>query len=239
MNILIPMAGAGSRFSKQGYKLPKPLIDVSGEPMIKRCIDSLGVPGRYIFIIRTYENRNHYNQLKSILEQTTGNPVIIEIDELTEGAACTCLLAKKHINNDEPLLSVNCDQIMQWDAESFLMHVADDDIDGCVVTYDSDSTKNSYIKLDENGFGVRLAEKDPISKYSLTGIHYWAKGKFFVDSAETMIDKDIRVNNEFYVAPTYNEMIQQGQKVTNYHIENKNFHPVGTPEDLEKYIKEN
>jgi len=236
MNILIPMAGAGSRFAEKGYKLPKPLIDVAGEPMIKRCLDSLGMKGQHIFIIRTYENREHYKQLRHVLEQATKEPIIIEIDQLTEGAACTCLLAKEYINNDEPLISVNCDQIMEWDASHFMNHITESDIDGCVVTYDSDSIKNSYIELDENGLGVRLAEKDPISKHSLTGVHYWTKGRFFVESAESMIEQNIRINNEFYVAPTYNEMIKQGQKVTNYHISKSHFYPVGTPDDLQKYL---
>jgi len=237
MNILIPMAGAGSRFAQQGYKLPKPLIDVHGAPMIRRCVDSLGLRGRYIFMIRKYDDRTHYSSLRGVLESMVDDPIIIEIDKLTDGAACTCLLAKDYINNDEPLMSANCDQIMNWNPNDFLNCISDKDIHGCVVTYDCNSPKNSYIELDDHGHGVRLTEKDPISNFSLTGIHYWKKGRYFVESAEKMIEEDIRVNNEFYVAPTYNQMIKNGMIVTNYHIENTHFYPVGTPEDLQSYIQ--
>jgi len=230
------MAGAGSRFTQEGYELPKPLIDIAGLPMIQRCINSLDITGQYIFIIRKYETLAETILLRDILKQITEEPIIIEIDHVTEGAACTCLLAKEHINNSEQLISVNCDQIMNWDSKEFLNLVEGANVDGCVVTYNSDSIKNSYIELDEQGFGVRLAEKDPISNLSLTGIHYWKQGRYFVKSAEAMINDNIRVNNEFYVAPTYNHMISDGLKVNNYHIENSNFHPVGTPEDLKKYL---
>ena len=239
MNILVPMAGAGSRFAEKGYLLPKPLIDVAGKPMIQRALESLGIPGQYIFIIRQYKDRHLYTQLKETLHAITTDPIIVEVQELTDGAACTCLLAKQYINTEEPLLSINCDQIMSWDPAEFLKHVTSREMAGCVITYNSDSVKNSYIKLDENGYGQRLAEKEPISQLSLTGIHYWSKGQYFVQSAESMIEKNIRVNNEFYVAPTYNEMISIGQKITNFHIEEKNFHPVGTPHDLQKYLQRN
>ena len=202
MNILIPMAGAGSRFETAGYKLPKPLIDVCGTPMIEECIKSLDLNGQYIFVIREHKTKN--KKLKKILENVVDNPIIIEIDELTDGAAQTCLLAKEYINNDTPLVSANCDQILEWSAKNFLKFIENEDPDGAVVTYDSDSEKNSYIE---------------------------------VDSAEEMINKNNRTKNEYYVAPTYNFLIQKGLKITNYHIDNSVFHPVGTPEDLEIYIK--
>ena len=231
------MAGRGFRFLKEGYKKPKPLIDVHGTPMIEKCIASLGLEGQYIFIVRKYENELHNEELRSVLTKMVVNPIIIEINEVTEGAACTCLLAREHINNNAPLISVNCDQILEWDSENFLQFLEEKAPDGAVVTYDSNSNKNSYIELDENGNGIRLAEKDPISEHSLTGIHYWKEGKHFVNSANSMIKKNERVNNEFYVAPTYNEMISQGMIVVNYRIENHDFHPVGTPEDLNIYLR--
>ena len=236
MNILIPMAGLGLRFKQQGYKLPKPLIDVAGISMIERCVKSLNLKGQYIFMIRKYDNPDHYEALKSTLQTMVKDPIIVEVDRLTEGAACTCLLAKQFINNEEPLISANCDQIMNWNSNDFFRFISNKNADGCVVTYDCASPKNSYIELDENGHGLRLTEKDPISRFSLTGIHYWKRGSLFVKSAEQMIEKNIRVNNEFYVAPTYNQMIQEDKIIVNYHIENSQFYPVGTPEDLQSYI---
>ena len=117
MNILIPMAGEGQRFSSVGYQCPKPLIEIEGETMIQYAIRTLGIPGRYIFIVRKYENeefnRKHHNVLKMISSES----IIIEIDYLTEGPACTCLLAEKYIDNDDSLVIANCDQIMDWNEQ--------------------------------------------------------------------------------------------------------------------------
>ena len=236
MNILIPMAGAGSRFETAGYKLPKLLIDVCGAPMIEECIKSLDLDGQYIFVVRKHKHKTKNKKLKKILENVVDNPIIIEIDELTDGAAQTCLLAKEYINNDTPLVSANCDQILEWSAKNFLKFIENEDPDGAVVTYNSDSEKNSYIEIDDNGIAIRLVEKEVISDLSLTGLHYWKKGSYFVESAEEMINNNNRTKNEYYVAPTYNFLIQKGLKITNYHIDNSVFHPVGTPEDLKAYI---
>lgn len=236
MNILIPMAGAGSRFKSVGYELPKPLIDVCGSPMIEKCINSLNLEGQYIFVVRKYEEQSNSDKLRQLLENIVDNPIVIEIEKMTDGAAQTCLLAKEHINNDDPLISVNCDQILEWNSEKFLNFVNNNPYDGVVVTYDSNSEKNSYIQLGENNLAIRLAEKEVISNLSLTGIHYWKKGSHFVKSAECMIKENTRTKNEYYVAPTYNVMIRDKLKVSNYHIDNDVFHPVGTPEDLETYI---
>jgi dTDP-glucose pyrophosphorylase len=229
MNILLPIAGLGSRFSKVGFELPKPLIKVEGKPMIQRAIESLGVQGNYIFIIRDNEN------LKLHLQSMYPDSNIISINYLTEGPASTCLLAKEQINNNQPLLIANCDQIMWWNSLAFTSFLNSCPYDGLVVTYNEDTPKNSYVKLDKNGLAVRIAEKEVISNVSLNGIHYWEHGSDFINSAELMIKNDERYNNEFYVGPTYNTLIKQGKKIGVYHIPNEQHHAVGTPEDLLKY----
>jgi NDP-sugar pyrophosphorylase family protein len=230
------MAGAGKRFAEAGYELPKPLIDVEGKPMIQRAVESLGIEGKYIFAIRKYEDESHCQQLKSLLKTLAKEVLIYEIDFLTEGTACTCLLAQDKINSDEPLLIANCDQIMDWDAGNFLDFCSKNNFEGVVLTYDSDDPKNSFIELNSQGLAARLVEKEVISNNALIGIHYWSKGRYFVDSAIEMIENNERYNNEFYVAPSYNYMIKSGLRVTNYPVKEDEHYLIGTPKDLDKYL---
>lgn len=233
INVIIPMAGEGSRFPKDQYYLPKPLIDVNGKPMIVRAIESLGIEGQYHFIIR----KNEYTGIiKHIIEKVVKDPEFIEITETTEGPACSALLFRDKIDTTDELVIANCDQIMTWDSKLFFHNVRL--YDGAVVTYYSDTDKNSYAKLDKKGHVTEIREKEVISNISLNGIHYWASGKYFVDSAEAMIAADDRApNGEFYIAPTYNYMIKKGLNVGIYHIPNEQHHPVGVPVDLERFLK--
>lgn len=231
LKILIPAAGKGSRFN--GYSLPKPLIDVNGSPMIIRAIKSLGFDdATFLFVI----SKNAYTaQLKENIKSTCINAKFIEIDYVTQGAACSSLLFKEEINNDDELIITNCDQIMEWDSTKFIKIASL--YDGCVVTYHADTEKNSYAKLDKRGNVIEIREKEVISNVSLNGIHYWKKGKYFVNSAEEMIEKNDRSSNgEFYVGPTFNYMIQKHLTVGIHHIPNQQHHPVGVPEDLMAFI---
>jgi len=230
INIVIPMAGLGSRFKSSGYTVPKPLIPINDKPMIQHAVDTLGIRGNYIFVCQKEHN------LKPHLEAISPGCEIIEIDYMTKGSACTILLAEKYINNDLPLIIANCDQIMWWDDKSFSTFVKNYSYDGFVVTYTEYTPKNSYVRLNREGFAVEFAEKNVISSISLNGIHYWKHGKDFVFSAQNMIKINEQCNNEFYVAPTYNSLIKNGKKIGVYHIPNEQHHAVGTPEDLIKYI---
>jgi NDP-sugar pyrophosphorylase family protein len=236
LNVLIPMAGDGKRFADAGYNVPKPLIDMNGKPMIQRAVETLGLPGRYLFAIRRYEQEAWRDNLRSILQQITKDPIILELNVLTQGCACTCLLLQGSINNDDPLVIANCDQVMSWDASKFESFVSKGDFDGCVVTYKKSTPKNSYVKLGDDGYAVEFAEKKVISEHSLNGIHYWRRGSDFVKSTKAMIAKNIRTNNEFYIAPTYNELIPAGKKIVSYEIGMEEHHAVGTPEDLAAYM---
>lgn len=233
MNILIPMAGLGSRFPSHTYPMPKPLIEVNGEPMISKAIKSLNLDGNYFFVIAK-------NQFTSLVEETIlaikPGSRFIEIDYITEGPANSALLFRDQINTGEELVIANCDQIMEWNSENFLHNVRL--YDGAVVTYHTDTDKNSYARLDKNGLVVEIREKEVISNVSLNGIHYWKKGSHFVNSADKMMElQDRAPNGEFYIGPTYNHMIRQGLKVGIYHIPNEQHHPVGVPDDLKKYLE--
>jgi len=233
MNILIPMAGAGSRFEKAGYTFPKPLIDVRGKPMIQWVVDNLNVEAKYIFIVQ----RSHFEKynLKETLSNFCPNNEIVQIDGITEGAACTTLLAKQYIDRDEPLIIANSDQFVEWDSDEFIYSCSASDLDANILTFNSTHPKWSYAKLNDLGFVTEVAEKKPISDLATVGIYYWRKGSDYVKYAEQMIDKNIRVNNEFYVCPVFNEAIQDNKKVRTYNIDK--MWGLGTPEDLEHFLK--
>lgn len=232
VNIVIPMAGLGTRFPREQY-LPKPLIDVNGKPMIVRAIESLNIDGQYHFLIRKDE---YTDIIKGVISKTVKKPRFIAVDKTTEGPACSVLLFKEHIDNEEELIVANCDQIMEWSSELFFHNVRL--YDGAVVTYYSDTDKNSYARLDKTGLVIEMREKEVISNISLNGIHYWKKGCYFVESAADMIAADDRApNGEFYIAPTYNYMIKRGLKIGIHHIPNEQHHPVGVPLDLERFLR--
>lgn len=233
VNIVIPMAGLGSRFPRDKYYLPKPLIDVNGRPMITRALESLDIDGQYHFILR---NDEFLKITKDVISKTVKNPNFVIVDQTTEGPACSVLLFKEFINNDDELVTANCDQIMEWSSKLFFHNVRL--YDGAVVTYYSDTDKNSYVKLDRQGRAIQFAEKEVISNISLNGIHYWKKGSDFVESAESMMAADDRApNGEFYIAPTYNYMIRAGKEIGIFHIPIEQHHAVGVPIDLERFLK--
>ena len=233
MNVLIPMAGAGSRFEQAGYTFPKPLIDVNGKPMIQRVVENINIDATHIFIVQ----KSHYEKysLQHTLNLISPDCKIVQVDGVTEGAACTTLLAKQYINNDDPLVLANSDQYVDWDSSQYMYSCMTDDIDGSILTFNSTHPKWSYAKTNEQDFVIEVAEKKPISENATVGIYFWKKGKDYVDCAESMISKNIRVNNEFYVCPVYNEAILRNAKIKTFHIEK--MWGLGTPEDLDTFLK--
>jgi HAD superfamily hydrolase (TIGR01509 family) len=234
LNVLIPMAGAGSRFIEAGYTFPKPLIEVHGKPMIQVVVDNIGLDANYHFVVQK-EHREKYN-LDTMLNLIAPNCTVIEVDGLTEGAACTALLAKEFINNDNPLFFANSDQWVDWNPTQFMYHMQETDADGGILTFNATHPKWSYAKTDDDGIVIEVAEKNPISTNATVGYYYWKHGSDFVKYAEEMINKNIRVNNEFYVCPVYNQAIKDGKSVRI--SEAKEMWGLGTPEDL-KYFLEN
>lgn len=234
LNILIPMAGAGSRFAEVGYTFPKPLIQVNDKPMIQLVVENIGMEANFIFVVQQ-EHREKYN-LDTLLNLIAPNCKIVEVDHITEGAACTALLAKEHIDNDAPLFFANSDQFVEWNPTEFMYEMQERQSDGGIVTFKATHPKWSFAKLDPNTQWVtEVAEKNPISDNATIGFYYWREGKDFVKYAEQMIEKDKRVNNEFYVCPVFNEAIEDGYKITTY--EAKKMWGLGTPEDLEYYLE--
>lgn len=232
LNVLIPMSGAGSRFVNAGFTFPKPLISIDEKPMIQLVVENLNVRANFIFIVR----RDHYEtyNLESMLKIIAPGCKIIITDQVTEGACCSTLLAAEYIDNEAPLLIANSDQYIEWESGAFFHAMNSPNIDGGILTFESTHPKWSYIRLDEHGNVNMLREKEVISNQATVGIYYWTHGRDYVRYAKQMIDKNIRVNNEFYVAPVYNEGIADGMKFKAYAVDK--MWGLGTPEDLQHFL---
>ena len=236
MQIVIPMAGAGSRFSNVGYKMPKPLIEVAGKTLLEHSIDSFDVVGKFIFVTRQFENPDWNTQISQIIQRKRPESVEITITHLTNGASQTCLAATEYINNDQPLVIYNCDQIFQWNPQEFLEFIAKKKPDGAVVLYNNRDPKNSFAEITDDRI-TRLVEKQAVSNHALVGFHYWARGSDFVTSASRLVEKfHTSGRPECYVSETYNYLLDEGKTVLPYHISNNKFIPLGTPEDVNRYL---
>ena len=233
LNVLIPMAGAGSRFEIAGYTFPKPLIEVNNKPMIQVVVENLNIDANYIYVVQK-KHRKKYN-LDTLLNLITPNCKIVEVEGITEGAACTALLAKDFINNENPLFFANSDQFVEWDSNEFMYKMQETNSDGGIVTFEASHPKWSFAKTDENGLVTEVAEKNPISNIATVGYYYWKHGSDFVKYAEQMIEKNIRVNNEFYVCPVFNQAIESNLKIRTFNI--GKMWGLGTREDLKYYLE--
>ena len=240
INIVIPMAGLGSRFSDAGYEKPKPFIDVAGKPMIVRVLENLSVPSaRFILVAR----KEHLEQEQALVKFIESNYQVkfIATDGLTEGTACTVLSARRYINNDDPLIIANSDQIIDANLSDLITDARSRDLDGSIITFfDEDKDpKWSFAQLDENDLVARVKEKEAISHHATVGIYYFKTGEMFVNGALDMIVANERVNREFYTCPVYNYLINDRKKIGIFEIPSASMHGIGTPDDLNSYIREN
>lgn len=238
LNIVIPMAGAGSRFADAGYEEPKPLIPVHGRPMIEVVIRNLtpSIPHKFIFICQKTHVVNY--GLDEKLSAWSPNCEILTLDRLTEGAACTVLIARELIDVDSPLMIANCDQYIDAAIDSYLECLNKQDLDGLIMTMSAIDPKWSFVELDNNNFVTRVVEKEVISEEATVGIYNFATGKEFVRGADEMITFDERVNGEFYVAPVYNRLIKRKKRVGIYNIgtDVSGMYGLGTPSDLSFFL---
>lgn len=233
MNIIIGMAGAGSRFTKAGFTIPKPLCRVGNTTMIQKAVDSLDINGRYIFVVQ-HQHLLDYTWLADHLKSLADEVEIVTLNGVTEGAACSLLHAKELINNNEPLISINSDQVLHWNSKDFLQACNEEPDVSWVMTYPHTDVKHSFVKINEAGYVIEAAEKVAISNIASVGLYHWSEGRLFVEGAEAMIENNERHNNEFYLAPIYN-YTALNNAVKPYPVHADNFTPVGTPEDLAIY----
>ena len=235
-NVVIPMAGMGSRFQKGGYSTPKPFLPVFGIPMFKWVINNI-VPAHLlehaiVHIIIREEHMDEFVKLKG-----DERIKIHLVPGLTEGAACTVLSIKELINNDMPLVVANSDQYLEWDPHTFYMALFHPEWDGVISTFeqhDPTDLRWSYAQMDGEGCVKAVAEKKFIGPLATTGIYGWSKGRDYVTDTEAMIAANTRVNNEFYVCPVYNTGIERGARIRTHNC--KKMWGLGVPADYERFL---
>jgi len=232
MNILIPMAGEGTRLKSFG--VPKPLVNVAGSTILEHSIETLKIRGNFVFVTREYAEDKYNKQIESIIQQL---PLAkqVKLNTPTRGAVETCLQAKSSINLDEPLIITNCDQYLNWSPEMFLRHC--EDYDGVVLTYDSQDPKNSFCSIDNKGNVYAIKEKEVISSNALVGVHYYKKASLFFDAAERLLsDFESKNRPECFVSETYNYLINDGLKVGAFKIKDNGYNSLGTLDDIKVFL---
>lgn len=237
LNILIPMAGHGSRFAAAGYTLPKPLLPVHGRPMIEVVIDNIrpSRPHRFIFICQNTHLENY--PLEPVLRAAGPCTEVIGINGVTEGAACTTLLAGHLIDNTDPLMIANCDQYVATRIDDYLAAMDHGGYDGFLMTMTASDPKWSYIRKDSHGKVAEVIEKRVVSDEATVGIYNFRRGSDYMRAARQMIAADDRTNNEFYVAPTYSYLVREGLSIGYLNIgpDSVTMYGLGVPDDLEYF----
>ncbi len=233
MKVVMPIAGSGSHFVEKGYKLPKPLIEIRGKHMIKWATDSIPFARpRDMVFITLKEHEKKYNLEQKLRELYSDEITVLTVNRVTEGAACTVLLAKDLINTNEELIIYNTDQYFRVSVESAIKNLPVD-FSGLIPVFQSTNPKWSFAKTDANSVVTQIAEKVPISTNATAGLYYFRYGKDFAWAAQQMIAKNIRHNNQFYVSPVYNELIARGDKILAVRI--SHLWDLGSPECIEQF----
>lgn len=237
IQIVVPMAGLGSRFSKEGYVKPKPFIDVNGKTMIERVMDNLRTDDARFVLIARQEHLDAEPDIHKALERNGVD--FLPINFVTEGPACTVMTARSVLRYEDALVVANCDQIIDFDLSDFIADARRRKLDGSILVFrePEKNPKWSFARLGANGLVLEVKEKVPISDLATVGIYYFAKTSAFFDAAIDMIALKDRTNDEFYVCPMYNYLINNGGRVGVYEIEQAAMHGIGTPSDLKIYLE--
>lgn len=235
MNIVVPMAGDDALFEKEGYGYPKNFIEIVRKPLFQHVYSNLAsiTDAKFIFIVKREEVVNYH--LDKALRLLEPNSDIVLLEDKTGGAACSVMLAAKYIDNNQPLIIANGDQMICDDLQKIVNKFQASGADGGIITFESVHPRWSYVRVDKDGFVVETAEKQPISKFATAGFYYFKQGRYFVDSAKRMIKKDASVNGRYFVSPAYNEMILQQKKVITHLIRAENYFSLSTPKGLMEY----
>jgi len=238
LNIVLPIAGRGSRFLNAGFDIPKPMIPVLGAPMLQWVVWNLRPKEAHRFIFLALEEHLENSGLPDLIERIAPDSVVIPVRAVTEGAACTVLIARDLIDSSNPLMIANTDQFVDLRIDDYLEAFNASGLDGFMMTFTASDPKWSYARLGEHGRVLEVVEKKVVSHYATVGIYNYRSGADFVSAADAMIAKNLRVNGEFYVAPAYNQMIESGASVGVFSIDNlgTGMHGLGTPEDLAMFV---
>lgn len=232
-NVLIPMAGEGSRFRSVGYDMPKPLIKVNDKSMIELVIDNIGLDAHYIFVARKEDEDRH--NISGHLSLMCKDFTLILQEGKLDGAAKSALLAKDYIDNDSPLIIANSDQYVVWNSKRTIKEFIRSGVDGGILTFFATDSKWSFVKQNKFGFVGAVAEKNAISDEATCGIYYWKTGADFIKYTNQMISSGNKTNNEFYICPVYNEAIKDEKIIKSEKI--YEMWGLGTPEDLAVFLE--
>jgi NDP-sugar pyrophosphorylase family protein len=238
LNIVLPIAGRGSRFASAGFTVPKPLIPVHGVPMIETVVRNIRPRAAHRFIFVALAEHLDALGMRDTLERAAPGSIVVPVREVTEGAACTVLLARDHIDSAHPLMLANSDQWVDVDINRYLAELDRQNADGLIMTMTADDPKWSFVGLDSRRFVTRVVEKQVISNEATVGIYNFRAGADFVRAADRMMAKDLRVNGEFYVAPVYNELVAEGARIAIHNVgrEGAGMYGLGIPTDLAQFL---
>lgn len=225
-NINIIILAAGSEQTLQSNGFPIYLTELDSIPLIQKLIsltDELDNSKLIVCFSKTECDRYHLENIVKLLKQ---NSLIVKIPSPTEGAACTALLCVGEVENDDELLIINGNELIDVDFKEVINEFRNRDLDAGVVVFRSVHPRYSYVKVNSDGYVVEASEKRPISENATTGFYWFKKGSFFVNAAKNMIKKDARVNGNFYICPSFNEMVLENYRIGVHKIDEKNYYPL-------------
>lgn len=234
INIVIPLAGKSSFFKEDEIIFPKPFTEICGKTMIEMLIENYQVfqEKQFIFILKEDDVRGfHLDEAIKVLAGKDSKIIIIK--EQTQGMACSALLALEWIDNDNPLIIANADQYFEIN----LNHVVSsfDNYKAGVITFESIHPRWAYVRLDNDLNVIEAVEKNPISKNAIAGFYYYRQGKDFVQAAQKMIEKDVHLNGQFFIAPTLNELILMDKSIGIYKVDKEFYHTFYSMEKIREY----
>lgn len=240
INILMPLSGGSKFFDTEEYFYPKMLIEIEGKPMVQHAIENLQAINienlRFIFVVKKSDcTKFHIDDTLRIL--TNSRCKIIMLDHETKGAACSALMAIAEINNDDPLIISNFDQIIDSDLTQLYKEFDDSRVDAGCLVFETTHPRWSFVLLDQHSYVLETAEKRPLSRNSIAGFYYFSRGKYFVEAAQSMIRKSCSNTDTFFIAPTFNELILKSKKIKAIRIPNDCYHSFYTPQKIEEYKK--
>lgn len=238
-NIFLPLA-ANLFFDSSEFSYPKPLIEIGGKPVIQHVVDNLMKipdPKKFIFAVNKMDDsRFHLTHTFKLLSDSPIETVLIEGQ--TRGAACTALMAIDQIDNDEPLIIANADQVFRSDLGNLFKKLSESQADAGVLCFDSIHPRWSYIKTNENDEVIEAAEKVPLSRNAIAGFYYFKKGSEFVKMAMSSIQKGASVNGIFFIAPILNEYILAGKKLTYEKVEASDYKTFYSIQKIEEALRD-
>lgn len=240
LHIVMPMAGEGSRFLKEGWTTPKPLIELNGQPLFKHAISSVtdkDIQMKYSFIVRQ-EHIDKYQIDKGIRSFLPGAN-LFSVVKTTRGAVETCLIAENAIADDDAVIVMDCD--LEFRSKKFMEIIKqilnkpiEEATGGALVSFESNEPRYSYAALGEDGFVARTAEKEVISNHALCGAYFFASGRRFKQIAHLLLAEPAFTKPEYYVSLLFNYLLKDGEKVWLAPMEE--YYSYGTPEELKRYL---